>query len=102
MNERMMNSDLPFPRWQGCYRDALIELDQEKLKERVRDAERAIVDRMEVLSLSRESAMELRAIEDALANLRCLKRETLGYSDRSKSGLYSRPSSKTRNEAQGE
>src|SRR5215469_162186 len=85
MSEYMMSNDLPYPRWQTCYRDALIELDQDKLIERVRQAERAIVDRLEVLPTCRESLTELQAIEDALANLRCLKRETFETSDHSKS-----------------
>ena len=88
MSERMMSNDLPYPRWQTCYRDALIELDQDKLMERVRQAERAIVDRLEALPSCRESLMELQAIEDALANLRCLKRETSDTSGRSKSDVY--------------
>lgn len=88
MSEHMMSYDLPYPRWQTCYRDALIELDQDKLMERVRQAERAIVDRLEALPSCRESLMELQAIEDALANLRCLKRETLEASARLKSDVY--------------
>lgn len=79
--EEHMKKDLAYLRWQGSYRDALIELDVDKLKERVREAERAISDRLQTLPRSRESLVELQAIEDALANLRCLKRETLGFSD---------------------
>lgn len=76
-----MKKDLPYPRWQGSYLDALIELDLDMLRERVREAERAIRDRLQILPRSRESLTELQAIADALANLRCLKRETVGYSD---------------------
>jgi len=90
MEEHMMSNDLPYPRWQACYRDALIELDEGKLIERVRQAECAIVDRMEALPSCRESLMELQAIEDALANLRCLRRETAEASARSKSDVYCR------------
>lgn len=72
---------LPYPQWQACYRDALIELDHDKLKDRVRQAESAIVDRLQTLAPSRESLMERQAIADALANLRCLKRETFGVSN---------------------
>ena len=101
-----MNNDLPYPLWQACYRDALIELDQDKLIERVREAERAIDDRLKALSSSRETLMEMQAIQDALANLRCLKRESLGTSDRSKSNVYRRLFSeigpRTGNKAQGE
>jgi len=91
VDEHMRNNNLPYPRWQACYRDALVELDQDKLLERVREAERAIGDRLEVLPSSREAPMEMQAIRDALANLRCLKRETLGASDRSKSDVDRQP-----------
>jgi len=91
VGDHMMNNDLPYPRWQACYRDALVELDQDKLIERVREAERAIGDRLEVLPSSCETLMEMQAIRDALANLRCLKRETLGASDRSKSDVDRQP-----------
>lgn len=91
MDESAMNNDLPYPIWQGCYRDALVELDHEKLVERVREAELAIVYRLETLRSSRESLVELQAIEDALANLRCLKRETETTSEHSKFEIY-RPS----------
>lgn len=106
MEEYMMNNDLPYPRWQTCYRDALIELDEDKLMERVRQAERAIVDRLEALPSCRESLMELQAIEDALANLRCLKRETVGPSEPATSDVYHRSFSGIRpgagKKAQGE
>ena len=90
MGDHKMKNDLPYPRWQACYRDALIELDQDKLIERVREAERAIGDRLEVLPSSRETLKEMQAIRDALANLRCLKRETLGASGCSKSDVDGR------------
>jgi hypothetical protein len=68
--------NLPYPDWQAMYRDALIELDHDKLKKRVREAESAIIDRLQTLPPRPESLRERQAIRDALANLRCLKRET--------------------------
>jgi len=66
----------PYPHWQARYRDALIEVDRDKLKKLVSEAESAIVDRLQTLPPSPESRRERQAIVDALANLRCLKRET--------------------------
>jgi hypothetical protein len=80
MEEHTMEN-LPYPRWQAAYRDALIEFDQDKLTKLVSEAESAIIDRLQTLSPSPESLMERQAIADALANLRCLKRETPGVSD---------------------
>lgn len=102
MNEPAINNDLPYPVWQACYRDALIELDHDKLIERVRQAELAIVDRLETIRSNRESLIELQAIEDALANLRCLKRETAGTPEGSKFELYRRSLSEVSSETQGE
>ena len=79
--EEHLFEDLPYPRWQASYRDALVELDHDKLMERVNQAESAIFDRLQTLPPSSESLMERQAITDALANLRCLKRETLGFLD---------------------
>ena len=76
-----LQEDLPYPRWQVSYRDALVELDRDKLIERVSQAESAIFARLQALTPSSESLMERQAIGDALANLRCLKRETLEFLD---------------------
>lgn len=73
--------NLPYPGWQASYRDALIELDQDKLTKRVKDAESAIIERLQVLPATPESLMERQAIADALASLRCLKREAPGFPD---------------------
>lgn len=76
-----MEEHLLYPRWQLSYRDALVELDHDKLMERVSQAESAILNRLQTLPASGESLSERRAIADALANLRCLKRETPGFLD---------------------
>jgi hypothetical protein len=80
MEEHLLE-DLRYPHWQVSYRNALVELDHDKLMERVSQAESAILDRLQTLPPSGESLMERQAIADALANLRCLKRETLGFLD---------------------
>ena len=80
MEEHPMEN-LPYPGWQAAYRDALIELDLNKLTKLVGEAESAIIDRLQTLPPSAESVMERQAIADALANLRCLKRETPELSD---------------------
>lgn len=63
------------------YRDALVELDHDKLMERVSQAESAIFARLQTLPPSSASLMERQATADALANLRCLKCETLEFLD---------------------
>src|SRR5437870_5112231 len=65
-----------YPEWQNKYQVALLELDRKKLLERVTAAETAIFNRIQ--AISPEHAAERQAIEDALANLRVIRRENLG------------------------
>jgi hypothetical protein len=65
------------PEWRQLYRDALVEVDIHVLEERLAAAEAAILLRLQAMSPT-DSLSERYAIEDALANLRILKRESLG------------------------
>jgi hypothetical protein len=70
-----------YPEWQHEYQAALLELDCEKLLARVTAAETAIFNRMQAMSQNSDHSAERQAIEDALASLRALKRDTLGFPD---------------------
>ena len=70
-----------YPEWQNEFRAALLELDIEKLRERVAAAETAIFNRLQAISQGSNHAAERQAIEDALASLRVLKRDNLGFPD---------------------
>ncbi len=74
-------NDLKYPDWQIPFRDALLEFDKDKLKQRLTDVETAIFNRQQALSGSANSRDERQAIEDALATLRILKRDSLGFPD---------------------
>ena len=81
-----MATDLPpvkilYPQWQNEYAAALVELDREKLPERVAASEAAIFNRLQTISQSSDHRAEHQAIDDALAALRVLKRENLGFPD---------------------
>jgi hypothetical protein len=69
------------PEWRRLYRDALVELDMNMLQERLAAAEAAILLRRQGLPPAPDCLSERYAIEDALANLRILKRESLGLDD---------------------
>ena len=78
------SSNLPYPAWQREYKAALLELDAKKLLEHVHAAEEAIFNRLQELAQGSDSADhkgERQAIEDALASLRALKRDNLGFPD---------------------
>jgi len=65
-----------YPEWQNDYQAALLELDRKRLLERVKAAETAIFNRIQAILPGH--AAERQAIEDALANLRVLRRDNLG------------------------
>ena len=67
--------EILYPEWQPEHQAALLELDSEKLRERVAAAETAIFND------SSDAHAERQAIEDALASIRVLKRDNLGFPD---------------------
>ena len=70
-----------YPEWQREYQSALLELDRKKLPERVAVAETAVFKRLQAMAQSSDHQAERQAIEDALASLRVLKRDNLGFPD---------------------
>jgi hypothetical protein len=72
---------LKYPEWQKVLQEALLELDTDKLKQRVAAAETAIFKRLQAISQSSDHNVERQAIEDALASLRFLKRQSLDFPD---------------------
>ncbi len=82
----MATEDSPFPKvlypeWQNQYRAALLELDRQKLSERVTAAEAAIYQRLQAISQTSDHQAERQAIEDAMAALRLLMKEKLDFPD---------------------
>ncbi|PYV72367.1 MAG: hypothetical protein DMG96_26340 [Acidobacteria bacterium] len=73
--------EILYPEWQPEHLAALLELDSEKLRERVAAAETAIFNRLQAISQGSNHTAERQAIEDALASLRVLKRDNLGFPD---------------------
>ena len=73
-----------FPNWQREYESALLETDNSVLFKRVEEAEAAILTRRDALEHDPSSQTERAAIEDALANLRVLKRDRLHFGEAEK------------------
>src|SRR2546427_11490046 len=71
-------SNLKFPEWQREYQPALVEVDPQKLPERMKAAEAAIFLRQQVLANSSDGHAERQAIEDAMHALRSIQTEKLG------------------------
>ena len=76
---------ITYPEWQHELQAALMEHDREKLLEQVTAAEAAIFNRLQAISQSQDHEAERHAIQDALARLRILKRDSLGFPDWKKS-----------------
>jgi hypothetical protein len=72
---------LKFPKWQKLCQEALIELDPDKLKERVLIAEAGVYVRMQELAQSPDGQEERQALIDVTSSLRYLKRDVLKYPD---------------------
>jgi hypothetical protein len=68
-----------YPEWQAEYLAALLEADPRTLFERVTAAETAIFNRLQAMSHNSDCRAERQAIEDAVASLRVLKRDKLGF-----------------------
>jgi hypothetical protein len=73
--------NLRFPEWQVAYQAALLEVDPQKLSERIKAAEAAIFLRQQALANSSDGHAERQAIEDAMHAIRFLQTEKLGYPD---------------------
>jgi hypothetical protein len=72
---------ITYPEWQNEYAAALVEPDREKLPQRVAAAETSIYKRLQQISQGSDDQAERQAIEDAVAGLRILKRDSLGFPD---------------------
>jgi hypothetical protein len=70
-----------YPEWQREFEAALLEHDREKLLTKVMAAEDAIFNRLQAISQSLAHEAERHAIQSAVARLRILKRDSLGFPD---------------------
>ena len=75
--ETKTDEDIRYAEWREPYQQALLELDQEKLSERIAATETAISNRLRAIAGDSNHHAERQAIEDALSSLRVLKRNSL-------------------------
>ena len=68
--------DLNYSGWQKPYLDAMLEMNQDRLKDRVASAEAAIQLRLRELADSPDSQTERQCLADARNGLLVLKKET--------------------------
>jgi len=77
--ENEIMTEVKYPSWQVPYQAALLETNVEKLKIKAGETETAIFLRVQALNGSSDHHAERQAIQDALAALRLLQTEKLGY-----------------------
>ena len=80
--------ELRYPEWQKPYHEALLEPNPQKLVQRVNEAEKAILSRLQEMRIGSDSHMEAQAIEDALSGLRVLKNETAKFKRSQSAGAH--------------
>jgi hypothetical protein len=62
-------------RWEHIYADAMLEIDERKLENRIDVAMTVLGDSLQELGESPQDALEKQAIQDALRTLRLLRKE---------------------------
>ena len=72
---------LQYPQWQKLCQEALIELQPDKLRERIEVAEAAVVARLQELANATDGQVERQALLDVTSSLRFLKRDSLKFPD---------------------
>jgi hypothetical protein len=71
------HGELRYPEWQKPLQSALLELDRERLQERIAEAEQALLRRQQaILEDATNHSAERAAITDGLSSLRSLKKHT--------------------------
>jgi hypothetical protein len=70
-----------YPQWQKLCQEALIELQPDKLRERIEVAEAAVVARLQELANATDGQVERQALLDVTSSLRFLKRDSLKFPD---------------------
>jgi len=68
-------------KWQNIIHEALVELDLDKLRAKITEAESVIFNRLQTLGENAEGAEERDALQDASNTLLTLKREVLKFPD---------------------
>ena len=76
----MSNEELKYPKWQAEFQEAVVELNREKLSDKIQKFETAVSVRLQELASSADHHDERQAIDDALATVRVLKKESMAHS----------------------
>ena len=70
-----MSDELKYPKWERQFQEVVLELNHEKLTDKIQKLETAIFIRLQELQFDSDQHSERQAIDDALATIRVLKKE---------------------------
>ena len=76
----MSDGELKYPKWQHEFQEAVVELDGEKLIEKIHKFETAVFVRLQELASSSDHHDERQAMTDAASTIVVLKRDKLSPS----------------------
>ena len=79
-----MDNPVPSPNrfeWEKTIHEALVELDSNKLRQKIAEAESVIFERLQAIGGDGSGSDERNALEDASNTLLTLKREILKFPD---------------------
>ena len=71
----MSDPELKYPKWERQFQEVVLELNREKLTDKIQKLETAIFVRLQELQSDSDHHSERQAIDDALATIRVLKKE---------------------------
>ena len=77
----MTDGKLKYPSWQTPLQEAILELEHEKVAERIQEVENLIFERLQALSYDTDHHDERQALADATFILSRLKKDKLSYPD---------------------
>ncbi len=77
----MSDGKLKYPEWQAPLQELMLELDPEKLCEKIQKVETLIFERLQQIRQGNDGRSEQEAIDGALSILRVIKRDKLGFPD---------------------
>jgi hypothetical protein len=74
------DGELKYPKWERQFQEAVLELNREKLVEKIQRLETAIFVRLQELQFDSDHHSERQAMQDAVSTIRVLKKEKLSQS----------------------
>ena len=70
----MNDAELKYPQWQLPYREAILEVDRNRLPDKIQKAETIVLERLQTLEQRANGQEERQALSDAMSTLTILKR----------------------------